>query len=130
MHSFHRILAVAILCLAAGACVVQAAPDKAELEQAERQIRLQWQYNPKLRYHTLFYKGTLQECMAGSKRFYAQNVRTLQGNKWIPVHELPLETLVFRGERMGFKQGKTKGGAGYFFCTPKTGELVAYLLMK
>lgn len=58
-----------------------------------------------------------------------KRVRTLQGT-WIPVHELPPETLVFRDEVEGFKLGKTLGGAGYFFCSLETGELVAYLLMK
>ena len=128
---FSRILATTALCLAAvgvSSCSAQAAPNQAALEQAEQQIRLQWQKNPKLSYHSLTYKATLQECME-SGRFYVQRVLTLQGT-WIPVQELPTETLVFRGEREGFKQGKTKGGAGYFFCSPETGELVAYLLMK
>ena len=66
--------------------------------------------------------------MAGSKHFYKQMVLTLQ-DKWIPVHELPPETLVFRGEKEGFKLG-TLGGAGYFFCSPETGELVAYVRMR
>ena len=69
-----------------------------------------------------------QKCME-SGRFYVRGVRTLQGT-WIPVHELPTETLMFRGEVKGFHQVKTKGGAGYFFCSPETGGLVAYLLMK
>lgn len=126
-----RIMATTALCLAAlglNSCSTQAAPNQAALEQAEQQIRLQWQKNPNLSYHSLFYKATLQECMAGSKHFYKQMVLTLQ-DKWIPVHELPPETLVFRGEKEGFKLG-TLGGAGYFFCSPETGELVAYLLMK
>ena len=72
--------------------------------------------------------SALQECME-SGRFYVQSVLTLQGT-WIPVQELPTETLVFRGEREGFKLGKTLGGAGYFFCSPETGELVAYVLMR
>ena len=128
---FPRILATTALCLAAvglNSCNAQAAPNQAALEQAEQQIRLQWQKNPKLSYHSLTYKATLQECME-SGRFYVQRVLTLQGT-WIPVQELPTETLVFRGEREGFKLGKTLGGAGYFFCSPETGELVAYLLMK
>ena len=128
---FHKILATTALCLAAvgvSSCSAQAAPNQAALEQAEQQIRLQWQKNPKLSYHSLTYKATLQECME-SGRFYVQRVLTLQGT-WIPVQELPTETLVFRGEREGFKLGKTLGGAGYFFCSPETGELVAYLLMK
>ena len=128
---FPRILATSALCLAAlglNSCIAQATPDNVVMEQAEQQIRLQWQKNSKLRYHSLSYKGTLQECME-SRRFYVQRVRTLQGT-WIPVHELPPETLVFRGEVKGFHQVKTKGGAGYFFCAPETGELVAYMLMK
>ena len=129
--TFPRILATAALCLAAmglNSCSAQTTPDRGTLEQAEQQIRIQWQKNPKLSYHSLSYKETLQECME-SRRFYVQRVRTLQGT-WIPVHELPPETLVFRGEVKGFHQVKTKGGAGYFFCAPETGELVAYLLMK
>ena len=119
-----------VLCiLGLNSCTVQATPDNAVIEQAEQQIRLQWQKNPKLlRYHSLSYKGTLQEWMKG-RRSYIQEVRTLQGT-WIPVHELPPESLVFRGEAEGFKPGKTTGGAGYFFCSPETGELVAYLLMR
>ena len=131
MPPFPRILATTALCLAAmglNSCSAQTTPDRGTLDQAEQHIRLQWQRNPKLSYHSLFYKATLQECME-SRRFYVRRVRTLQGT-WIPVHELPPETLVFRGEVEGFKLGKTKGGAGYFFCSPETGELVAYLLMK
>ncbi len=131
MPTLPRILTTTALCLAAmglSSCSAQAAPNQAALEQAEQQIRLQWQKNPKLSYHSLTYKATLQECMERG-RFYVQRVLTLQGT-WIPVQELPTETLVFRGEREGFKLGKTKGGAGYFFCSPETGELVAYLLMK
>lgn len=131
MPTIPRILAICSLCLAAvgvSSCSAQAAPNQAALEQAEQQIRLQWQKNPKLSYHSLTYKATLQECME-SGRFYVQRVLTLQGT-WIPVQELPTETLVFRGEREGFKLGKTLGGAGYFFCSPETGELMAYLLMK
>ena len=130
-RQFPRILATTALCLAAlgvNSCSAQTTPDRGTLEQAEQHIRLQWPRNPKLSYHSLFYKATLQECME-SRRFYVRRVRTLQGT-WIPVHELPPETLVFRGEVEGFKLGKTKGGAGYFFCSPETGELVAYLLMK
>ena len=128
---FPRILATSALCLAAmgvSSCIAQATPDNVVMERAEQQIRLQWQKNPKLSYHSLTYKATLQECMAGSKHFYKQIVLTLQGT-WIPVHELPPETLVFRGEKEGFKLG-TLGGAGYFFCSPETGELVAYLRMR
>ena len=131
MPTLPRIFATTALCLAAvgvNSCSAQAAPNQAALEQAEQQIRLQWQRNPKLSYHSLSYKGTLQECME-SRCFYVQRVRTLQGT-WIPVHELPPETLVFRGEVEGFKLGKTLGGAGYFFCSPETGELVAYVLMR
>ena len=127
---FPRILTTSALCLAAAgvnSCIAQATPDNVVMEQAEQQIRLQWQRNPKLSYHSLFYKATLQECME-SRRFYVRRVRTLQGT-WIPVQELPTETLVFRGEREGFKLG-TLGGAGYFFCSPETGELVAYVLMR
>ena len=129
--TISKILATTALCLAAmgvSSCSAQAAPNQAALEQAEQQIRLQWQKNPKLSYHSLTYKATLQECME-SGRFYVQRVLTIQGT-WIPVQELPTETLVFRGEREGFKLGKTKGGAGYFFCSPETGELVAYVLMR
>ena len=128
---FHKILATTAICLAAmglSSCSAQAAPNQAALELAEQQIRLQRQKNPKLSYHSLTYKATLQECMAGSKHFYKQIVLTLQGT-WIPVHELPPETLVFRGEKEGFKLG-TLGGAGYFFCSPETGELVAYVRMR
>ena len=128
---FHKILATTAICLAAmglSSCSAQAAPIQAALELAEQQIRLQRQKNPKLSYHSLTYKATLQECMAGSKLFYKQMVLTLQ-DKWIPVHELPPETLVFRGEKEGFKLG-TLGGAGYFFCSPETGELVAYVRMR
>ena len=131
MPTIPRILTTTALCLAAvglNSCSAQTTPDRGTLEQAEQHIRLQWQRNPKLSYHSLTYKATLQECME-SGRFYVQRVLTLQGT-WIPVHELPPETLVFRGEVEGFKLGKTKGGAGYFFCSPETGELVAYLLMK
>ncbi len=128
MLTIHKILTTAALCLAAWLCVAYAAPEKVALEQAEQHIRIQWQNNPKLSYHSLTYKATLQECME-SGRFYVRRVRTIQGT-WIPVQELPTETLVFKGERKGFKPGKTKGGAGYFFCAPETGELVAYLLMK
>ena len=131
MTIFRKILATTALCLAAmgvNSCSAQAAPNQAALEQAEQQIRLQWQKNPKLSYHSLTYKATLQECME-SGRFYVQRVLTLQGT-WIPVQELPTETLVFRGEREGFKLGKTLGGTGYFFCSPETGELVAYVLMR
>ena len=129
--TFPRIFATTALCLAAmgvNSCSAQTTPDRGTLEQAEQHIRLQWQRNPKLGYHSLFYKATLQECMAGSKHFYKQKVLTLQ-DKWIPVLELPPETLVFRGEVKGFKPG-TIGGAGYFFCSSETGELVAYLLRK
>ena len=131
MTIFRKILATTAICLAAvglNSCSAQAALNQAALEQAEQQIRLQWQKNPKLSYHSLTYKATLQECME-SGRFYVQRVLTLQGT-WIPVQELPTETLVFRGEREGFKLGKTLGGAGYFFCSPETGELVAYVLMR
>ena len=128
MPTLPKTLATAALCLAAWLCVAYAAREKVALEQAEQQIRIQWQKNPKLSYHSLAYTATLQECME-SRRFYVRRVRTLQGT-WIPVHELPPETLVFRGEVKGFKLGKTKGGAGYFFCSPESGELVAYLLMK
>ena len=129
--SIPRILITIALCLVAvgvNSCSAQTAPDRGTLEQAEQQICIQWQKNPKLRYHSLAYKATLQECME-SGRFYVRRVRTLQGT-WIPVHELPPETLVFRGEVEGFKLGKTLGGAGYFFCSPETGELVAYLRMR
>ena len=134
MPTIPRILATTALCLAAlgvNSCSAQTTPDRGTLEQAEQHIRLQWQRNPKLSYHSLSYKATLQECLESwrSKGFYVRRVRTLQGT-WIPVHELPPETLVFRGEVKGFKPRKTKGGAGYFFCSPETGELVAYLLMK
>ena len=131
MPTIHKILATTALCLAAWLCVAYAAPEKVALEQAEQHIRLQWQKNPKLSYHSLSYKATLQECMESwrSKGFYVRRVRTLQGT-WIPVHELPPETLVFEGKVKGFHQVKTKGGGGYFFCSPETGELVAYLLMK
>lgn len=126
---FYKIRATIALCLVAVSCVGCISSDVAALELVEKRIRLQWQKNPKLSYHLLSYKGTLQECRSGSKHFYKQNVLTMQG-KWIPVHELPARTLVFRGEVEKFKPGKTLGGAGYFFCFPKTGELVAYLLMK
>ena len=115
MPTLPRILTTTALCLAAmglSSCRAQAAPNQAALEQAEQQIRLQWQKNPKLSYHSLTYKASLQECMERG-RFYVQRVLTLQGT-WIPVQELPTETLVFRGEREGFKLGKTKGGAGFF----------------
>ena len=128
---FPGILTTTALCLAAmgvNSCIAQATPDNVVMERAEQQIRLQWQKNPKLSYHSLTYKATLQECME-SGRFYVQRVRTLQGT-WIPVQELPTETLVFRGESEGFKLGKTLGGTGYFFCSPETGELVAYVLMR
>ena len=131
LPTIPRILATTALCLAAlgvNSCSAQTTPDRGTLEQAEQHIRLQWQRNPKLSYHSLFYKATLQECME-SRRFYVRRVRTLQGT-WIPVHELPEGTLVFEGRVKGFKPGKTKGGGGYFFCSPETGELVAYLLMK
>jgi len=131
LPAIHRILAPTAICFAAvgvNSCSAQTTPDRGTLEQAEQHIRLQWQRNPKLSYHSLFYKATLQECME-SRRFYVRRVRTLQGT-WIPVHELPPETLVFRGEVEGFKLGKTLGGAGYFFCSPETGELVAYVLMR
>ena len=134
MPSIPRIFATTALCLAAvglNSCIAQATPDNVVMEQAEQQIRLQWQRNPKLSYHSLSYKATLQERMESwrSMGFYVRRVRTLQGT-WIPVHELPPETLVFRGEVEGFKLGKTLGGTGYFFCSPETGELVAYVLMR
>ena len=47
--TFHKILATTALCLAAlgvNSCNAQAAPNQAALEQAEQQIRLQWQKNP------------------------------------------------------------------------------------
>lgn len=118
---FLRILVTTALCLAAGTV------NAAQVEQAEQQIRLQWQSNPKLRYHTLSCKGTLREWMKGG--FHVQEVRTMQGT-WIPIRELPPETLVFRGESKGYKPGKTKGGVGYFFCSPESGKLIAYLLTK
>ena len=100
---FRKILATTALCLAAlgvNSCSAQTTPDRGTLEQAEQYIRLQWQKNPKLlRYHSLSYKGTLQEWMKG-RRSYIQKVGTLQGT-WIPVQELPTETLVFKGERKG-----------------------------
>ena len=131
MPTFHKILSTTALCLAAlwlNSCSTQTAPDWGIFEQAEQHIRLQCQKNPKLSYHSLTYKATLQECME-SGRFYVRRVRTLQGT-WIPIQKLPTETLVFRGEVKGFHQLRSKGGAGYFFCSPETGELLAYLLMK
>ena len=127
MPTSLRIPATIAICFAAGACMALAVPDSAALAQAERKIRLQWQNNPKRSYHSLSYKGTLRECMAG--QCFVQTARTIQGT-WISIQELPPETLVFRGEVKGFHQVKTKGGAGYFFCSPESGELVAYLLMK
>ena len=127
MPPFRNILASSAICLAAGVCVCHAATDRAVLEKAEQHIRLQWQSNPKLRYHALSYKGSLQDFL--QRGHFVQKVRTIQGI-WISVHELPADTLVFRGEVKGFNPVKTKGGAGYFFCTSETGELVAYLLMK
>ena len=66
---FLKILATIALCLAAlglNSCIAQATPDNVVMERAEQQIRLQWQKNPKLlRYHSLSYKGTLQEWMKG-----------------------------------------------------------------
>ena len=127
---FLKILTTTAICLATvglNSCTAQATPDNVVIEQAEKQVRLHWQNNPKLSYHSLSYKGTLQECL--ESWHYVQKVRTLQGT-WISVHELPESTLVFEGRVKGFKPGKTKGGGGYFFCTPETGELIAYLLMK
>ncbi len=117
---FRRILAATALCLAAGTVYA------AHVEQAEQQIRLQWQSNPKLNYHTLSCIGTLREWKG---RFHVQKVRTMQGT-WIPIQELPPETLVFRGTRKGYKPGKTTGGVGYFFCSLESGKLIAYLLTK
>ncbi len=125
MSSIFRIFVATALCLAAG--TVYAAQETPELEQAEQQIRLQWQSNPKLRYHTLSCKGTLREWLKGG--FHVREVRTMQGT-WIPIQELPPETLVFRGVSKRYKPGKTKGGVGYFFCSPESGKLIAYLLMK
>ncbi len=129
MTTIRNILTSTTLYLAAGACVScsHAAADMSAPERAEQQIRLQWQNNPKLSYHTLSCKGTLQEC--SESIHFVQEVRTVQGT-WIPIQELPPETLVFKGERKGFKPGKTTGGCGYFFCSPNTGNLVAYVLTK
>ena len=93
MPSITRILATTAICLAAvgqNSCSAQTTPDRGTLEQAEQQIRIQWQKNPKLSYHSLSYKATLQECMESwrSMGFYVRRVRTLQGT-WIPVQELP-----------------------------------------
>lgn len=101
MPPFHKILTTTVLCLAAGLCVAYASPERAVLELAEQHIRLRWQKNPKLSYHSLTYKATLQECMESERFFYVRSVRTLQGT-WIPIQELPTETLVFRGEVEGF----------------------------
>ena len=129
MPLLHRILASTVLCLATGSGVAHATTDTEVLKQAEQQIRLQWQNTPKLSYHSLSYKGSLQECCENRQFFYVKQVRTLQGT-WIPLHELAADTLVFRGEVKGYRPVKTKGGVGYFFCSPGTGELLAYLLMK
>ena len=48
MPTIHKILTTAALCLAAWLCVAYAAPEKVALEQAEQQIRIQWQKNPNL----------------------------------------------------------------------------------
>ena len=104
-----------------------AAQESSPIERAEQNIVLQWKKDPRLRYDRLSYRGTLKECQAGS--FYVKQVLTLRG-VWIPIRDLPPETLVFRGERAGFRPGKTTGGAGYFFCDPETGELTAFQKMK
>lgn len=122
---FHAIKCFAALCLAAGG--LHAAQESSSIERAEQNIVLQWKKDPRLRYDRLSYRGTLKECQAGS--FHVKRVLTLRG-VGIPIRELPPETLVFRGERAGFRPGKTLGGAGYFFCNPETGELTAFLLMK
>ena len=48
MPTIHKILTTAALCLAAWLCVAYAAPEKVALDQAEQQIRIQWQKNPNL----------------------------------------------------------------------------------
>lgn len=106
---------------------LHAAQEGSPIERAEQNIVLQWKKDPKLRYDRLSYRGTLKECQAGS--FRVKQVLTLRG-VWIPIRDLSPETLVFRGERAGFRPGKTTGGAGYFFCDPETGELTAFHKMK
>ena len=139
MAFIHRILTFAALFLVVGAAAaagdlplyllagLHAAQESSPIERAEQNIVLQWKKDPRLKYDRLSYRGTLKECQAGS--FRVKQVLTLRG-VWIPIRDLPPETLVFRGERAGFRPGKTKGGAGYFFCNPETGELTAFLLMK
>ena len=126
-----RSLLNAIKCFAAlflaTAAGLHAAQESSPIERAEQNIVLQWKKDPRLRYDRLSYRGTLKECQAGS--FHVKQVLTLRG-VGIPIRELPPETLVFRGERAGFRPGKTLGGAGYFFCNPETGELTAFHLMK
>ena len=119
-----KCFAALFLATAAG---LHAAQESSSIERAEQNIVLQWKKGPRLKYDRLSYRGTLKECQTGS--FHVKRVLTLRG-VGIPIRELPPETLVFRGERAGFRPGKTKGGAGYFFCNPETGELTAFLLMK
>ena len=119
-----KCFAALFLATAAG---LHAAQESSPIERAEQNIVLQWKKDPRLKYDRLSYRGTLKECQAGS--FRVKQVLTLRG-VGIPIRELPPETLVFRGERAGFRPGKTTGGAGYFFCNPETGELTAFHLMK
>ena len=125
-HFFHRILTTTALCLAAVAAY--AAPEAGYPEQAEQAIRKQGEQNPRLRYNYLSYKGSLRECRA--EPHFPTRARTTDG-VWIPLSELPPDTPVFRGDKFPeHKRSRVKGGAGYFFCNPQTGELLAYVLMK
>ncbi len=63
MFSIFRTFVATALCLEVG--IVYAAQETLALERAEQQIRLQWQSNPKLSYHTLSCKGTLREWLDG-----------------------------------------------------------------
>ena len=123
---FPKILATTALCLAAGAAY--AASEPFSPEQAEQAIRKQGEQNQRLRYNYLSYKGSLRECRAES--YFPTRARTTDGF-WIVLSELPPDTLVFRGDNFPeHKRRRVKGGAGYFFCNPETGELMAYVLMK
>ena len=126
MTIFRKIFTTSALCLAAMGAY--AASEPFSPEQAEQAIRKQWEQNPRLRYNYLSYKGSLRECRA--EPYFPTRARTTDGS-WIALSALPPDTLVFRGDNFPErKRRRVKGGAGYFFCNPETGELMAYVLMK
>ena len=123
---FRKIIVTTALCLAAGGAY--AASEPFSPEQVEQAIRKQWEQNPRLRYNYLSYKGSLRECRA--EPYFPTRARTTDGS-WIALSALPPDTLVFRGDKFPEpKRSRVTGGAGYFFCNPETGELMAYVLMR